>query len=69
MSLIIDFHTHIGRYEMYQSWVQDLYDQNLGADARAKLDELLTPRGYAAYLEACGVDYECCLAEIGRAHV
>ena len=60
---VIDFHTHIGRYEMYQSWVQDLYDKNLGVNARAQLDELLTPRGYAAYLEACGVDYACCLAE------
>ncbi|MBI5653515.1 MAG: amidohydrolase [Chloroflexi bacterium] len=63
MTPVIDFHTHIGRYEMYQSWVQDLYDKNLGTDARAQLDELLTPRGYDAYLEACGVDYACCLAE------
>ena len=63
MTPVIDFHTHIGLYDDYHSWVQDLYDQNVGADARATLDEMLTPTGFVKYLDACGIDYAVCLAE------
>ncbi|MFQ5488931.1 MAG: amidohydrolase family protein [Gammaproteobacteria bacterium] len=60
---VIDFHIHPGHYDQYHPWVQELYGQFQGDNARQVLDRLLRPANLVQYLDECGIDYAVCLAE------
>lgn len=62
-TLVIDFHIHPGHYDQYHPWVQELYDQFQGENARAFADRMRKPEGLVSYLDESGVDYAVCLAE------
>ena len=69
MSLVIDFHIHIGRSEMWKPWVFEWADNNLNEQDRALgAQHFLDSRAASKetlekHLDECGVDYAVILAE------
>ncbi len=69
MTMIIDFHVHVGRSEMWHPWVFEWAVNNLNERDRALgaehvLDSIAaTQQTLEEHLDECGVDYAVVLAE------
>lgn len=63
MSLVIDFHIHVGFYHEVHPWVID-WMKTQGDDPEILMEKVLTPEGFANYLRESGVDYGVALAEL-----
>ena len=60
---IIDFHVHIFAKADYRPCVRELVERSLGMDFDSVVDEVVTPKGMRALLEAHGVECAVGLAE------
>ena len=58
----VDFHLHIGRYEMYLPWVHE-FQRKMNPEVYADYDVNMTPEGIVRLLDEAGVDYGIALAE------
>jgi hypothetical protein len=63
MSLVIDFHIHIGFYHEVHPWVIE-WMKTQGSDPETLVEEVLTPENFVRYLRENGVDYGVALAEL-----
>lgn len=63
MGLIIDFHIHVGLYHDLHPWVIEWMENEI-EDLETFVNEVLTPKGLARYLQENGVDYAVALAEL-----
>ncbi|MGB2896162.1 MAG: amidohydrolase family protein [Anaerolineales bacterium] len=63
MSLVIDFHIHIGFYHDVHPWVIE-WMKTQGTDPGALEEDVLTPEKFSRYLRENGVDYGVALAEL-----
>lgn len=63
MSLIIDFHIHVGLYHELHPWVMEWMKGEI-EDPERFIKERLTPEGLVDYLGQIGVDYAVALAEL-----
>ncbi len=67
--MIVDFHVHVGRSEMWKPWVfewavSNLNDADRALGAQKILDTLAASKeALEKHLDACGVDYAVVLAE------
>jgi predicted TIM-barrel fold metal-dependent hydrolase len=63
MSLVIDFHIHVGFYHEIHPWVMD-WMKTQGGDSESLMEMVKNPENFVRYLGENGVDYGVALAEL-----
>jgi predicted TIM-barrel fold metal-dependent hydrolase len=63
MSIVIDFHIHVGLYHEVHPWVTE-WMKTQGGDPENLDEEVLTPENFTDYMRENGVDYGVALAEL-----
>lgn len=58
----VDFHLHVGRYEMYPPWVHE-FQRRMNPEIYKDYDRYMSPEGVLSLLDEAGIDYGVALAE------
>ncbi len=62
--MIFDFHVHLSLPEHAHSWVKEWMSSNYTGDVDELINEILSPEGLRAYLQANNIDHAVGLAEV-----